>query len=97
MKFQVNWMKIGNFINVAFVDLLSDVYLLSKDDLKTNHWLNSVTRLQMFFKFEVNSMKIDNFRNLAGVDLLAYVDLKTNHWLNSVTRLQMLFKFHFNR
>jgi len=34
-------MKIGNFINVAFVDLLSDVYLLSKDDLKNNHWLNS--------------------------------------------------------
>ena len=46
-KFEVNSMKIANFRNLAGVDLLAYV------DLKTNHWLNSVTSLQMLFKFHV--------------------------------------------
>ena len=36
-KFQINQMKIDDFRNLAYVDLLADV------DLKHNWWLNSVT------------------------------------------------------
>ena len=53
-KFEVNSMKMDNFRNFAGVDLLAYV------DLKTNHWLNSVTFLQMLFKFHVNQSKIED-------------------------------------
>ena len=72
-KFQVNRMKIDNFRNSAYVDLLA------YGDLKMNRWLNSVTGYANALQISGQWMKIDNFRNSA------YVDLKINRWLNSVT------------
>ena len=78
-------MKIDNFRNLAYVDLLT------YGDLKNNCCLKQQADMQMVFKFQVNQIKIHNFRNLAhvdvlaDVDLLADIDLKNNRWLNSVT------------
>ena len=67
-------MKIANFRNSAYVNLLADV------DLKNNWWLNSMTKYATPLQISSHQIKIDNFRNLAYVDLLADVDLK-NNWL----------------
>ena len=77
-KFEVNRMKIEDFRNSAYVDLLADVNL-------KNNWLVELfsdLKYKILLKFQVNQMKIEDFRNLIEVvDLLAEVDLK-NNWLN---------------
>ena len=75
-KFQVNQMKIEDFINSACVDLLTIQF--------TGSWIQRPD-IKMLFKFQVNRMKIEDFRNLAQIGLLAYVSLKINRWMNSVT------------
>ena len=42
-KFQVKWIKIEDFRNLAYVDLLVDVDLFTYGDHKNNRWLNLVT------------------------------------------------------
>ena len=42
-KFQVNWIKIEDFRNLIYVDLLVYVDLFAYVDQKNNRWLNSVT------------------------------------------------------
>ena len=61
-KFQVNRMKIEDFRNLAYVDLLASV------DLKNNWWLNSVS-YENPVQISSHRMKIDNFRNLDYIGL----------------------------
>ena len=86
--FQVNRMKIDNFINVTHVDVLANVDLLTSK--LRGGWIQR-PNIQMLFKFQVNRINIEDFRNPDCVDLLVYFDLladsdpKNNKWLNSVT------------
>ena len=93
-KFQVNRMKIDDFRNSAYVDLLADV------DLKNNWLLNLVTwyenPIQSSSQWDERwGFSKYNLRcwSWAYVDALVHVDLKIIGWLNSanwnITYLQI--------
>ena len=54
-KCQVNWIKIDDFRNVAYVDLLVYVELFAYGDHKNNRWLNSVSLYVIPFQISTQS------------------------------------------
>ena len=90
-KFQVNWIIIEDFRNLASVDLLVYVDLFAYDNHKNNRWLNSVTWYVNPFQISAQSDEIEDLENFAQIGLLSYFDflafvyIKINRSLNSAT------------